>query len=212
MFYSIDGGDGVGKSTQIGLFCEWLRTRGQVVVTCRDPGSTRLGEALRELLLNRHDLEIHRRAEMLLCMAARAQMVEQLIRPALEAGKTVVCDRFVLANVVYQGHGGGLDVETLWRVGEIAVGGLLPDLTIVLDLPAKIAAGRIDRELDRMEKQGTDFHARVREGFLTEAARRQDVVVIDAAQTIEKVQDEIRDAVMNHEGGRGKAEGGRRKS
>ena len=100
MFYSIDGGDGVGKSTQIGLFCEWLRERGQEVVTCRDPGSTRLGEAVRELLLNRHDLEIHRRSEMLLYMAARAQMVEEVIRPALDAGKTVVCDRFLLANVV----------------------------------------------------------------------------------------------------------------
>jgi dTMP kinase len=196
MFYSIDGGDGVGKSTQIGLLCDWLRERGQNVVTCRDPGSTRLGEAVRELLLNRHDLEIHRRSEMLLYMAARAQMVEEFIRPAVDAGKTVVCDRFLLANVVYQGYGGGLDIETLWRVGEIAVGGLMPDLTIVLDMPAHSAAGRIERELDRMEKQGAEFHARVREGFLTEAARRKDILVIDAAQPIEKVQADIREAVM----------------
>jgi dTMP kinase len=196
MFYSIDGGDGVGKSTQIGLFCAWLAEQGREVVTCRDPGSTRLGEAIRELLLNRHDLEIHRRAEMLLYMAARAQMVEEFIRPAIEAGKTVVCDRFLLANVVYQGYAGGLDVETLWRVGEVAVGGLVPDLTIVLDMPAKSAVGRIDRELDRMEKQGADFHARVREGFLAEAARRKDIVVINAAQSIEKVHSDIRTAVM----------------
>jgi dTMP kinase len=196
MFYSIDGGDGVGKSTQIGLFCNWLRERGQEVVTCRDPGSTRLGEAVRELLLNRHDLEIHRRSEMLLYMAARAQMVEEFIRPAVDAGKTVVCDRFLLANVVYQGYGGGLDIETLWRVGEIAVGGFMPDLTIVLDMPAHSAAGRIERELDRMEKQGAEFHARVREGFLTEAARRKDILVINAAQPIEKVQADIREAVM----------------
>ena len=107
----------------------------------------------------------------------------------------MVCDRFLLANVAYQGYGGGLDVETLWQVGQIAVGGLLPDLTIVLDMPAKSAAGRIDRELDRMEKQGAEFHARVREGFLTEAARREDIVIIDAAQPIEKVQADIRVAV-----------------
>jgi dTMP kinase len=195
MFYSIDGGDGVGKSTQIGLFCEWLREQGHEVATCRDPGSTKLGEAVRELLLNRHDLDIHRRAEMLLYMAARSQMVEEFIRPALAAGKTVVCDRYLLANVVYQGHGGGLDVETLWRVGEIAVGGVMPDLTIVLDMPAKSAVGRIDRELDRMEQQGESFHARVREGFLIEAQRRKNIVVINAAQSIEKVHADIREAV-----------------
>jgi dTMP kinase len=201
MFYSIDGGDGVGKSTQIELFCDWLRGRGVEVVSCRDPGSTRLGEAVRGILLDRHDLDIHRRSEMLLYMAARAQMVEEIIRPALDAGKTVVSDRYLLANVVYQGHGGGLDVETLWRVGEIAVGGLMPDLTIVLDMPSQSAAGRIERELDRMEKQGTDFHARVREGFLTEAARRKDIAVINAAQPIEKVQADIRAAVLKRNSG-----------
>jgi dTMP kinase len=154
-----------------------------------------LGEAVREILLNRHDLDIHRRAEMLLYMAARTQMVEEIIRPALDAGKTVICDRFLLANVVYQGYAGGLDIETLWEVGRIATGGLLPDLTIVLDMPASSAADRIDRELDRMEKQGTDFHARVRQGFLTEAAKRKDIIVVNAAQTIEKVQADIRAAV-----------------
>jgi dTMP kinase len=195
MFYSIDGGDGVGKSTQIGLFCDWLREQGQEIVTCRDPGSTALGEAVRELLLHRHDLDIHRRSEMFLYMTARSQMVEEVIRPAIKAGKTVVCDRYLLANVVYQGHAGGLDIETLWQVGEIAVGGLMPDLTIVLDMPAKSAADRIDRELDRMEKQGADFHARVREGFLIEAKRRKNIVVINASQSIEQVHSDIREAV-----------------
>ena len=94
------------------------------------------------------------------------------------------------------GYGGGLDVETLWQVGQVAIGGLMPDLTIVLDMPAKSAVGRIERELDRMEKQGAEFHSRVREGFLIEAARRKDIVVINAAQSIEKVQEDIRDAVM----------------
>jgi dTMP kinase len=195
MFFSIDGGDGVGKSTQGELFRQWLREQGHEVVACRDPGSTRLGEAIREILLNRHDLSIHRRSEMLLYMAARAQLVEEVIRPALQAGKTVVADRYLLANVVYQGYGGGLDVETLWEVGRVATDGLLPDLTIVLDMPAAAAAARIARSLDRMEQQGAEFHARVREGFLTEAARRPDeIVVVDAAQSIERVQAEIRAA------------------
>jgi len=195
MFFSIDGGDGTGKSTQCELFCGWLRELGHDVVSCRDPGSTPLGEAIRELLLDRHDLEIHRRSEMLLYMAARSQLVEQVIRPALEGGKTVVSDRYLLANVVYQGHGGGLDVDVLWEVGRVATAGLMPDLTVVLDLPAEAAAERLDGQLDRMERQGAEFHGRVREGFLAEAARWPDrIVVIDAARPIERVQEEIREA------------------
>ena len=159
--------------------------------------------AVRELLLDRHDLQIDRRTEMLLYMAARAQLVEQVVRPALAAGKTVVSDRYLLANVAYQGHGGGLNVDVLWEVGQIATGGMMPDLTIVLDMPAGDAAARIDRQLDRMEQQGDAFHARVREGFLTEAARRSaQIVVIDAARPIDQVQAEIRkaaEAVMKNE-------------
>jgi dTMP kinase len=194
LFFSIDGGDGVGKSTQTELFCQWLRGLGREVVACRDPGSTPLGNAVRDILLHRHDLEIHRRSEMLLYMAARAQMVEEIIRPALEQGKIVVSDRYLLANVVYQGYGGGLDVESLWQVGKVSTGGLMPDLTIVLDLPAKTAVGRINRQLDRMEQQGAEFHARVREGFLTEAGRRSGIVVVNAAASIDEVQTAIRQA------------------
>jgi dTMP kinase len=220
MFLSIDGGDGSGKSTQIDLLADWLRRQGRKVVTCRDPGSTPLGEAVRSILLDRHDLHIDRRAEMLLYMAARAQMVEEVIRPALEQGKTVLCDRYLLANVVYQGYGGGLDVTTLWQVGRVATGGLMPDLTIVLDVPADAAAARIARPLDRMEKQGAEFHARVREGFLAEAARSPgQIVVVNAARSVEEVQEEIRKIVergarreerelRKAEGGRRRAEGG----
>jgi dTMP kinase len=193
MFLSIDGGDGTGKSTQVELLAQWLRQQGHEVVTCRDPGSTPLGEAIRKILLDRHDLHIHRRSEMLLYMAARTQMVEEVIRPALEQGKTVLCDRYLLANVVYQGYGGGLDVATLWEVGRVATGGLMPELTIVLDVPAEVAAARIARPLDRMEQQGAAFHARVREGFLAEAARAPgQVVVVDATRSVEDVQAEIR--------------------
>ncbi len=196
MFISIDGGDGSGKSTQVERLCHWLTEQGREVVRCRDPGSTPLGEAVRGILLDRHDLAIHRRSEMLLYMAARAQMVEEVIRPALEHGKTVVSDRYLLANVAYQGYGGGLDVPTLWEVGRVATAGLMPDLTIVLDVTADVAAARMNRPLDRMERQGDAFHARVREGFLTEAARAPErIVVVDAGGAVEEVQAEIRKIV-----------------
>jgi dTMP kinase len=195
MFFSIDGGDGTGKSTQIALFCEWLGALGHDVLTCRDPGSTPLGEAIRNLLLDRADLSIDRRSEMLLYMAARAQMAEEVIRPALEQGKTVVSDRYLLANVVYQGHAGGLDVETLWEVGRIATGGVTVDLAIVLDMPAEAAAARLNRKLDRMEMQGDAFHALVRQGYLDEAARHPDeIAVVNADAPIDRVQEEIRAA------------------
>ena len=145
MFFSFDGIDGVGKTTQMQLFCDWLQTSGHDVVSCRDPGGTPLGDAIRELLLHRHDLAISRMAEMLLYMAARAQLVEEVIRPALAAGKTVVSDRYLLANVVYQGHAGGLDVATIWQIGTQITGGVEPALTFVLDMPPAAAAGRIQR-------------------------------------------------------------------
>jgi dTMP kinase len=197
MFFSFDGIDGVGKTTQIEKFCDWLRSQGRETVTCRDPGGTPLGEAVREVLLQRNDLEISRMSEMLLYMAARAQLVEQIIQPALAAGKTVVSDRYLLANVVYQGHAGGLDVPQLWQIGQFITRGVQPDLTFLLDMPPAAAAGRIQRELDRMEQHGDDFRERVRNGFLAEAARRpQQIVVIDASRSIDEVHSAIRAAAQ----------------
>jgi dTMP kinase len=194
MFFSFDGLDGVGKTTQMDLFLAWLADQGHDVVRCHDPGSTPLGEAIREILLGRR-VPIARCAEMLLFMAARAQLVEEVIRPALAEGKIVVSDRYLLANVVYQGHAGGLDVETIWRIGEVATGGLMPDLVFVLDMPPQTAAARIDRQLDRMESQGEGYQARLRQGFLAEAAKDQKrIVVIDAARAVEAVQADIRAA------------------
>ncbi|HJS08406.1 MAG TPA: dTMP kinase [Pirellulales bacterium] len=198
VFLALDGLDGTGKSTQQRLLCDWLRERGHDVVACRDPGTTPLGERIRTLLLARDSVAIDRRAEMLLYMAARAQMVREVIEPALAAGKSVVSDRYLLANVVYQGHAGGLDPAAIWRVGRIATGGLLPHLVIVLDMPPDAAATRIQRQRDRMEEQGDDFSRRVREGFLAEAANDpQGIVVINAAQSIEAVYADIRTAVEN---------------
>lgn len=197
MFFSFDGVDGGGKTTQIALFCDWLQNTGHDVVACRDPGSTALGEAVRAIVLGERDLAVTRRSEMLLYMAARAQLVEEIIRPSLEAGKVVVSDRYILANVVYQGYAGGLDVESLWRVGEVATGGLLPDLTFVLDLSPADAAGRLHRPLDRMEQQDESFRTALRAGYLAEAARLpKQVVVIDAARPVEAVQADIRRAAL----------------
>jgi dTMP kinase len=188
MFFSLDGVDGVGKSTQIRLLADALRQRGREAVTCRDPGSTALGERLRDILLNHHGTPIHRRSEMLLYMAARAQLVEEVIRPALDAGKTVISDRYLLANVVYQAHGGGLSADDVWSVGRVTVAGIMPTRVFLLDMPAERAAQRINRQPDRMEAQGLEYLERVRQGFLIEAARfPQQIAVINADQPIEAI-------------------------
>ncbi len=194
MFYSFDGIDGVGKTTQMDLFCQWLRDRGAELVICRDPGSTPLGERIREILLHSDaDTPIGRRAEMLLYMAARAQLVDAVIAPALAAGQTVVSDRFLLANLVYQGHAGGLDLDDIRQVGAVAVAGVRPDAVFLLDMSPSAADTRLRRSLDRMENQGADSRQKLRTGFLAEAARAESRIhVIDADQPIETVQAEIR--------------------
>ncbi len=198
MFFSFDGVDGVGKSTQMDLFCTWLTELGHQVVQCRDPGSTRLGEALRDIVLNTKDTPINRRAEMFIYMAARTQMVEEVILPALERGCIVVSDRFLLSTVVYQGIAGGLDVEEVWDVGLVATGGLRPNMTFVLDMDVDDAARRRNREPDRMESQGVGYLKRVRDGFLSQAAEQPDAItVIDASQSIEQVHQAIREGAAH---------------
>ena len=199
LFFSFDGIDGVGKSTQVRLFCDWLRQLGHHVVTCRDPGSTKVGEALREIVLGHAYASIDRRCEMLVYMAARAQLVEEVIRPALDAGQTIVSDRYLLANAVYQGHAGDLDVQQVWQVGQIATDGISPKCTFLLDMEPNAAFQRMDRAADRMEQQGRDYFHRVRQGFLDEAARLGErVVVIDAQPPVDQVQTEIRAAARKH--------------
>jgi dTMP kinase len=196
LFVSLDGIDGTGKSTQSRLLAEWLRGQGRAVVEAVDPGGTPLGQELRAIVLS-HRRELEPACEALLFMASRAQLVAEVIRPALDAGSVVVSDRFLLANVVYQGYGKGLDVEELWRVGRLSTGGLEPDLTLVLDLPPEVAAGRRNRPADRMESNPDDFHRRIRDGFLTEAARRsQTCRVIDATPPVAVVQAAVRAAVQ----------------
>src|SRR6266851_8172175 len=170
LFISLDGLDGCGKSTQCRLLADWLGQQGQEVIQCADPGGTSVGDAIREILLGqRHDMALA--CEALLFMASRAQLTAEVIRPALAAGRTVISDRYLLANVVYQGHAGGLDPDQLWEIGRLATDGLLPNLTVVLDLPVELALTRLTGPADRMESRGAEYHTRVREGFLAEARR-----------------------------------------
>jgi dTMP kinase len=203
-FITLDGVDGGGKSTQVQRLQESLLARGCSCRTFRDPGSTRLGEALREILLHRHEIPLAAHAEMLLYMASRAQLVAEVLRPALEECDFVITDRYLLANVVYQGVAGGLPPEEIWQVGRVATGGLAPDLTIVLDLPIETAAARIDRTRDRLESRGEAYFQRVREGFLQEHRHAGGPsVVIDASQSVDRVHEQIVAAVAHHFGDSG---------
>ena len=195
-FITLDGLDGSGKTSQLSRLAGWLRDRGIDVVTCRDPGSTATGDAVRAILLDRHDLALAATTEMLLYMAARAQLVAEVVRPALERGSWVVSDRYLLANVVYQGHAGGLEPDVVRSVGAIATGGLAPDLTLLLDVDLATAARRLARPLDRLERRGDDYRSRVRAGYLAEA--RNDpgrIVVVDATDGPDVVADRIRTIV-----------------
>lgn len=199
MFICFDGIDGTGKSTQIELITRWLAQQGLESITCRDPGSTAVGERLREIVLQGHDLDIHRTTEMFLYMTARAQLVEEVIKPAIASGKVVVSDRFLLANVVYQGHAGGLTPESIWQVGNVATSGIHPDITIILDLDVQTAASRINRELDRIEAQGLEYMDQVRRGFLLEAENAPDTIkVIDADNSPEQIHERIIDVISPH--------------
>lgn len=195
-FIVLEGIDGAGKSSQVEPLVAWLRGCGCPVTTCRDPGATPTGDAIRAILLDRHDLHLTPTAEMLLYMAARAQLVAEVIRPSLARGEWVVSDRYLLANIVYQGHAGGLDPETIRQVGGIATGVLEPDLVLLLDVDLETAARRLARPLDKLENRGDAFRGRLRAGYLAEAARQPDrIAVIDATGSPADVQANLRSAV-----------------
>ena len=195
LFFSFDGIDGSGKSTQMQLFCDWLGELGHDVVTCRDPGGTLLGEQIRKILLASDDsTPIDHRSEMLLYMASRAQLVEEVIRPALAAGKMVVSDRFLLANIVYQGYAGGLGAEKVREVGRVATDGVMPDCTFVLDMPPEQAIARLGRQLDRVENRGIEYRQRLRDGYLAEAKIADiPIHVINADRPVEQIQQQLRE-------------------
>ena len=182
LFIALEGIDGTGKSTQCRLLAEWLRGRGFAVTECAEPGGTPLGQELRSMVLG-GSWEMCRAAEVFLFMASRAELVERVIRPALAGGSAVVSDRFLLSNVVYQGHAESGDPEAIWRLGRYATGGLEPDLSVVLDMPVEQASSRRKAEADRIERRGAAHQEAVRQGFLAEALARPDRIrVVDAAR------------------------------
>jgi dTMP kinase len=166
VFIVFEGIDGVGKTTQALTLFHELRGRNREVVLTREPGGTRVGEAVRRVLLDAENGGMTRETEALLYAAARAQFASEVVRPALERGKIVLSDRFVDSSLAYQGYGRGLEPEILKKVNFLATGGLRPDLTVLLDLPAATALGRLDVDRrDRLEQEGADFYERVRRGY-----------------------------------------------
>jgi dTMP kinase len=190
MFVSLEGPDGVGKTTQVALLVERLRAEGHDVLQCREPGGTELGERVRSLLLD-GQVAIADRAEAMLFAAARAQIAEEVIRPALAAGRWVVCDRYIDSSIVYQGMARGLGVEPIRDASVFATDGLLPDRTVVLH-----GVDRRGDEPDRIEAAGADFHRRVAEGFLALADRFPERVrLVDARGERDAVADRVRAAL-----------------
>lgn len=196
-FITFEGGEGVGKSTHIRALAEFLGTRGIDVLLTREPGGTLLGESVRALL--QHDAGGEPplpRAEVLLFCASRAQLCEQVIRPALEDGVWVLCDRFEDSTLAYQGAGRGWRIDELRRISRFASGGLMPDLTILLDLPAEVGSRRVRERAgvqDRIEREDLDFHQRLRDGFLRLASEEPERMrVVDADRGVESVKADVR--------------------
>lgn len=193
MFITFEGPDGSGKTTQARLFVEYLEASGRTVLLTREPGGTAISEQIREVILSKRNLTMHSATEALLFSAARAQIVAELIRPALAAGKIVVCDRYADSTLAYQGYGLGLDLEALRAITQFATGGLVPDLTFYVDVPVEVGLMRRHRgETNRLDQKAAEYHARVREGFLALVrAEPQRWVVVDGTPSVEIVQREI---------------------
>jgi dTMP kinase len=192
MFMVLDGPEGCGKSTQSRLLAERLKEGGRDVVLVRDPGSTTIGEQIRSILLSPQSSEMNMRCEMLLYMAARAQMMTQIILPALESAKTVICDRFVSSTLAYQLGGDGLTADQIRKTAAIAIRDRWPDLTIILDLPVETAMARIKREKDRIEQRSREYHEQVRKNYLAQAKDDpKHYRLIAADRPVESVQADI---------------------
>ena len=191
LFITFEGADGCGKTTQLNLLADYLTAQGKEVVVTREPGSKGLGVKLREILLN-YDGEVAPECESFLFLADRAQHIATIVKPAIEAGKIVLCDRHTDSTVAYQGYGRGLDLDRINYLNSIAVAGLKPDLTIVFDVDIETSMKRVGAEKDRMESGGDAFFNRVRNGYLEIAKQESDrVKVLDASKTIEEVFEEL---------------------
>jgi dTMP kinase len=200
VFITLEGGDGSGKTTQAELLREWLDGQGRTVVRTREPGGTEVGVEVREIVLH-HRGDISPRAEALLYAADRAHHVATVVRPALELGHVVIQDRYTDSSVAYQGAGRVLDPEEVRGLSEWATEGLRPDLTILLDLDAEAARGRLDEartRYDRLEAEASEFHDRVRTAYLRLAKAEPDrFLVVDATRPVDEIAAAIRDRVAS---------------
>jgi len=196
LFITFEGGEGCGKSTQSRLLLKKLEQRNIPVVLTHEPGGTSLGTEIRKLLKRKRGSSIASQAELFLFAASRVQLVAELIRPALEETKVVICDRFTDSTLVYQGYGRGLDLTTVETVNNMATGNLKPDLTILLDMSPEQGLARKQSLKDRFELEDLSFHHRVREGYLKMAAAEPDCwLLIDASLPEEKIAEIIWDRV-----------------
>lgn len=189
-FIVLDGPDGCGKSSQARMLMDWLHSQEVPTVGFRDPGATVIGEKIREILLSPAHEAMTTPAEVLLYMAARVQLWAEQIKPALSAGQCVVLDRWLSSTCAYQGYAGAFGMEKVIEIARASLERVWPDLTIVLDVDLKTAAGRLKRELDRMERKGDNYHSRVRAGFLKLAEGRPDFAVVNATGSLEDVHKE----------------------
>jgi dTMP kinase len=200
-FITFEGIEGSGKTTQIRLLMDWFKQRTHRALLTREPGGTSIGEQVRAVLLNPINTEMTPEAEILLFSAARAQIVREVIRPRLDEGWIVICDRFADSTLAYQGYGHGLPLDDLLRITEFATGGLWPDLTIYLDLDVETGLRRkaaTPEEWNRMEAKEVAFHKRVRQGYLALAAQNPDRwLVLDADQPVETIQEQILERVRS---------------
>ena len=195
LFITFEGADGCGKTTQLNLLKEYLTQKGYEVVVTREPGCEGLGVKIRQLLLN-YDGVVSDRCESFLFLADRAQNIDTIVKPAIELGKIVLCDRHIDSSVAYQGYGRGLDIDRIKQLNTLATNGFLPDLTLVFDVDVETSTKRVGKEKDRMESAGDDFFNKVREGYLEIAKQELNrVKVIDSTKSIDDVQKEVIDII-----------------
>lgn len=200
MFITLEGPEGSGKSSQIGLLAEFLRQNGFAVVPTREPGGTRIGDQIRACLHDVTNTEMTAVTEVLLYAASRAQHVDELIRPALAAGKIVLCDRFADSTIAYQGYGRGLSLGDLHALTHIATGGLRPNLTLLLDIDVERGLARRQvggEEMNRLDLEAVGFHQRVRQGYHTLAAAEPERwIIVNADRPVAEVQRDLSTAVL----------------
>ena len=195
LFITFEGPDGCGKTTQMNLLAQYFEKKGKKVVLTREPGGKGLGEKVREILLN-YNGEVSDRCESFLFLADRAQNIDIIVKPAVEKGEIVLCDRHIDSTVAYQGYGRGLNINEINMLNNLATGGRKPDLTLVFDVDVETSMKRVGKEKDRMESAGIDFHNRVRNGYL-ELAKQEParIKVLDATKTIEEIHEKVVDIV-----------------